>query len=70
MMNIYWKNNIIAKLIKGSTITNPKIFLSNFILLDEVDKSNLKKDYQNLLKKVLLVFCLQLLCWIQKIREP
>ena len=43
MMNIYWKNNIIAKLIKGSTITNPKIFLSNFILLDEIDKSNLKK---------------------------
>ena len=61
MMNIYWKNNIIAKLIKGSTITNPKIFLSNFVLLDEIDKSNLKKDYQNLLKKVLLVFCLQLL---------
>ena len=56
MMNIYWKNNIIAKLIKGSTITNPKIFLSNFILLDEIDKSNLKKRLSKFVKKSIASF--------------
>ena len=56
MMNIYWKNNIIAKLIKGSTITNPKIFLSNFILLDEIDKSNLKKRLSKFIKKSIASF--------------
>ena len=55
-MNIYWKNNIIAKLIKGSTITNPKIFLSNFILLDEIDKSNLKKRLSKFVKKSIASF--------------
>jgi len=56
MMNIYWKNNIIAKLIKGSTITNPKIFLSNFVLLDEIDKSNLKKRLSKFVKKSIASF--------------
>ena len=56
MMNIYWKNNIIAKLIKGSTITNPKIFLSTFILLDEIDKSNLKKRLSKFIKKSIASF--------------
>ena len=55
-MNIYWKNNIIAKLIKGSTITNPKIFISNFILLDEIDKSNLKKRLSKFVKKSIASF--------------
>ena len=56
MMNIYWKNNTIAKLIRGSTITNPKIFLSNFILLDEIDKSNLKKRLSKFIKKSIASF--------------
>ena len=56
MMNIYWKNNTIAKLIKGSTITNPKIFLSNFVLLDEIDKSNLKKRLSKFVKKSIASF--------------
>ena len=56
MMNIYWKNNIIAKLIKGSTITNPKIFLSNFILLDDIDKSNIKKRLSKFVKKSIASF--------------
>ena len=56
MMNIYWKNNIIAKLIKGSTITNPKIFLSNFVLLDEIDRSNLKKRLSKFVKKSITSF--------------
>ena len=51
MMNIYWQNNLIAKLIKGRTITNPKIFLSNFILLDEIDKSNIKTRLSKFVKK-------------------
>ncbi len=56
MMNIYWKNNIIAKLIKGSIITNPKIFLSNFILLDDIDKSNIKKRLSKFVKKSIASF--------------
>ena len=71
MMNIYWKNNIIAKLIKGNTIINPKIFLSNFILLDEIDKSNLKKRLSKFIKKSIASFLSPITKnWIQKIREP
>jgi len=59
-MNIYWKNQLLAKLIRGASIINPKIFLTNYILLDDVDKNNINKRLSQFVKKSISNFMLPL----------
>ncbi len=42
-MNMYWKNHLLAKLVKGSSVIKPRIFIRNFTLLDDIDKKKLRK---------------------------
>ena len=59
-MSIYWKNHLLGKLTKGSSIINPKVFMKNFVLLDDVDKSNIKKRLSQFVKKSISNFMLPL----------
>ena len=68
-MNIFWKNNLLAKLIKGSSVTNPKIFLVNFILLDDLDKKNIKKRLSQFLRKTIADFLYPLNSLYSKFKE-
>ena len=68
-MNIFWKNNLLAKLIKGSSVTNPKIFLVNFILLDDLDKKNIKKRLSQFLRKTISDFLYPLNSLCSKFKE-
>ena len=49
-MNIYWKNNLLGKLIKGPSIIKPRIYLKNFILLDDTDKKIIRRRITSFLK--------------------
>ena len=68
-MNIFWKKNLLAKLIKGSSVTNPKIILANFILLDDLDKKNVKKRLSQFLKKFISDFLYPLNLLYSKFKE-
>jgi len=68
-MKIYWKNNLLAKLIKGSSITKPKIFLQNFILLDDADKKIIKKRLLQFLKTSISDFMYPLTSLYPKFKE-
>ena len=52
-MNIFWKKHLLGKLIKGSSVIKPRIFIQNFILLDDPDKKNIKKRLVLFLKKTI-----------------
>ncbi len=52
-MNIYWKNNLMGKLIKGPSIIKPRIYLKNFILLDDIDKKIIRKRLASFLKNTI-----------------
>ena len=68
-MSIFWKKNLLAKLIKGSSVTNPKIILANFILLDDLDKKNVKKRLSQFLKKFISDFLYPLNLLHSKFKE-
>ena len=52
-MNMYWKNRLLAKLVKGRSVIKPRIFLHNFTLLDDIDKKKIKKRLLLFLKKTI-----------------
>lgn len=49
-MNLYWKKYLLAKVIKGSSVLKPRIYIVNFMLLEDIDKNNIKKRLSLFLK--------------------
>ena len=68
-MNIYWKNNLLAKLIKGPSVIKPRIYLKNFILLDDIDKKIIKKRLLLFLKKAINNIIYPLIILSDKFKE-
>ena len=52
-MNIYWKKYLLAKLISGPSVIKPRIYIQNFILLDDLDKNIIRKRLVLFLKKMI-----------------
>jgi len=52
-MNIYWKKYLLAKLINGPSVIKPRLYMQNFILLDDLDKKIIKKRLLLFLKKTI-----------------
>ena len=59
-MNIYWKNDLLAKLIKGKSIISPKVYLNNSVLLEDIDKKSIKKRLTQFVKSSTSDFMLPL----------